>query len=105
MGRRVLLLILLGLASLARSDGQDAFEARQPALLPSAAAERDFRLFSVAARLALREDLPRTFALFDSLPRDSTAGGAFHGYVLMGTYLKFRNLLPDSLQRKKVETQ
>jgi hypothetical protein len=104
MGRRVPLLILLGLVTLAQSDGQDVFEARQRALLRSAAAERDVRLFSVAARLGLREDLPRTFALFDSLARDSTAGGAFHGYVLMGTYLKFRNLLPDSLRKKVRES-
>jgi len=102
--RLLYLLTLLTFVPMVRAIGQDAFETRKHRLLMTAEAESEIRLYSVAAQLALGKDIPRALALFDSLAGDSTSGGAFHGYVLMGTFLKFRGILPDSLHRKVRET-
>ena len=105
MNPRTWFLVLIVLLPVFRMPaGQDAFEARQQRLLETLSRESEIRLYSVAAQLALRRDVPRALAAFDSLARDSTMGGMFHEYVLMGTYLKFRSILPESLQHKVRDT-
>jgi hypothetical protein len=80
-----------------------AFVARQRRLL-TVLSKEPLSLPSIAGRLAVEPDRAGALAAFDSLGRDRRLSGAFHGYALMGVYLHFRSIFPDSLRRLVRET-
>jgi hypothetical protein len=76
------------------------FSQRAGELLSVVSAEEETSFFSLAARLKTGTDRPRAYAILDSMSRDVAMGGMFYAYTLVGTYLHFRDGLPDSLHRK-----
>ena len=102
--RRIgLRLLLLGGVLLCRiegaSGGSGDFESRRLRLLDVVSREADRSLFPAAARLAVKKETATAFRILDSLARDQTIGGMFYAYSMIGTYLHFRAVLPDSLHR------
>lgn len=87
-------MLFVTFCSLCRAAGDNGFEARQRRLIEIVSKEPEASIYTLAARLALRTNIPSTVHAFDS------ALGMFHGHTLMGAYLHFRSLLPDSLHRK-----
>jgi len=79
---------------------ENSFEARRARLLQVASSEQDTSFFSAAARIALGRERGTAFGMLDSLSRDRVMGGMFYAYTLIGTYLHFREELPDSLHEK-----
>jgi len=99
--RRVFALPLLALMAVAAFAGTDTgFESRCARLLEVASEETETSFFSLAAKLRVRKDLPRAYAILDSMSRDISMGGMFYAYTLIGTYLHTRPMIPDSLHRK-----
>ena len=95
MRRSVFVIVLLvTLSSLYAVADDGAFVARQRRLLEIVSREPGASIYSLAAKFAIGRDIERNTIAFDS------AMGSFHGYTLMGTYLRFRSILPDSLHRK-----
>jgi hypothetical protein len=90
------------LFALVHSPGEAAddsvFVARQRRLL-TVLSKEPLSLPNIAGRLAVEGDRAGALASFDSMGRDRRLSGAFHGYALMGVYLRFRSVLPDSLHR------
>ena len=97
MIRTVALLLLLAGTAAAQDHG---FSARASELLSVVAGEEETSFFSLAARLRAGTDRERAYAIMDSMSRDVAMGGMFYAYTMMGTYLHFRDGLPDSLHRK-----
>jgi hypothetical protein len=93
-----LLLLLIAAHSLYAASDDSAFVARQRRLLEVLSRE-PLSLPALAGRLAVGRDLPGALTAFDSMGRDRRFAGAFHGYALMGVYLRFRSALPESLHR------
>jgi hypothetical protein len=91
------LLLLVTVQPLSGASDDSAFVARQRRLLEVLSGE-PLSLPALAGRFAVGRDLPGTLAAFDSMGRDRKLAGMFHGYALMGVYLRFRPLIPDSLQ-------
>jgi hypothetical protein len=75
-----------------------AFVARQRRLL-TVLSKEPLSLPNIAGRFAVEPDHTGAFSAFDSLGRDRWLSAAFHGYALMGVYLHFRSIFPDSLHR------
>lgn len=95
MRRSVFVIVLLVTLSRLYGVADDgAFVARQRWLLEIVSREPGASIYSLAAKFAIGRDIERNTIAFDS------AMGSFHGYTLMGTYLRFRSILPDSLHRK-----
>ncbi len=92
------LLLLIAADSLYATSGDSAFVSRQRRLLEILSRE-PLSLPALAGRFAAGRDLPGAVAAFDSMGRDRRFVGAFHGYALIGVYLRFRSILPDSLHR------
>ncbi len=76
------------------------FETRRTRLLDVAAAETEYNMMTILAKLHTGRDLPRAYTMLDSMTHDRAMGGMFFAYSLIGTYLHTRHLLPDSLHRK-----
>lgn len=91
--------LLLSVSQITAADDH-GFGARASRLLDVAAGETETSFFSLAARIRLGRDLPRAYAIMDSMTRDISMGGMFYAYTLMGTYLHVRSVLPDSLHKK-----
>ena len=85
---------LVTLCSLYAMADDGAFEARQRRFLDVVSREPGVSIYSLAAKCAVGRDIHRTVIEFDS------AIGSFHGYTLMGTFLRFRSILPDSTRGK-----
>ena len=79
---------------------QAAFEARRQRLIDVVSRERDRSFNTVTAKLFTGNDKPFALMMLDSLATDEGIGGMFYAYSAIGTYLKFRDQLPDSLKRK-----
>jgi len=86
--------LLVSLGTVYATPDDHAFEARQHRFLEVVSIEPGVSIYSLAARFAVGRDIDRAIVAFDS------AIGSFHGYTLMGTYLRFRSILPDSVHRK-----
>ena len=76
------------------------FEARRVRLIDVVSGEQEKSVFSVAARFQTGRDLARACAMLDSLTEDRSIGGMFYAYSMIGTYLRFRDIIPDSLRKK-----
>ncbi len=99
--RSLLALPVLAFVAVTAYAGTDSgFDPRCARLLDVASAETETSFFSLAAKLRVRRDLPRAYAILDSMSRDISMGGMFYAYTLIGTYLHARPLIPDSLHRK-----
>ncbi len=102
IGYFLLLICFLVHASCEAADDR-AFVARQRRILTVLSRE-PLSLPSIAGRLAVDPDRAGAFAAFDSLGSDRRLSAPFHGYALMGVYLHFRSVFPDSLHRLVRET-
>lgn len=76
------------------------FEQRKARVLEVAAAESEYNLLTIAAKLRTGRDLPQAYHMLDSMAHDRAMGGMFYCYTMIGVYLFTRDLLPDSLARK-----
>ncbi len=97
------LLFSLLICSPGEAADEGAFVARQRRLL-TVLSKEPLSLPSIAGRLAVETEHAAALAAFDSLGRDRRLSASFHGYALMGVYLHFRPLFPDSLRRLVRET-
>lgn len=93
-----LLVLLIAPHPLCAGSDDSAFVARQRRLLEVLSRE-PLSLPALGGRFAVGRDVPGAVAAFDSIGRDRSMAGMFHGYMLMGVYLRFRSILPDSLCR------
>lgn len=89
---------LIGTAGLNDAGASDV-AARRARLLDVASQEAEYNVMTILAKLKTRRDLPRAFAMLDSMTRDQAMGGMFFAYSMMGVYLHTRDILPDSLRR------
>jgi hypothetical protein len=96
--RTLLFLIVFLMLPLSSAAIDTAFVDRQRRLLEILSHE-PLSLPSLAGRFATRSDLSESVALFESLGRDRRLAAGFHGYSLMGVYLRFRSLLPESARQ------
>jgi hypothetical protein len=78
----------------------DDFEQRRTRLLQVAAAEQEYSLITILAKLQTRTDLDKAYVMLDSMAHDRAVGGMFFAYSMMGVYLHARDVLPDSLRTK-----
>ncbi|HTY36495.1 MAG TPA: hypothetical protein VMH23_05260 [Bacteroidota bacterium] len=95
--------LVLGVGTLASQTGQTPaaqFEQRRQRLLDVVSKERDRGFFTVTAKLVTGHDRDWAIAMLDSLTTDESIGGMFYSYSAIGTYLRVKNLLPDSLKHK-----
>ena len=76
------------------------FEQRSRRLLEVVSQERDRSFFTVAAKLVTGRDREYAIAMLDSLATDESIGGMFYSYAAIGTFLRLKNQLPDTLLRK-----
>ena len=76
------------------------FEQRRQRLLDVVSQERDRGFFTVTAKFITGRDKEWATAMLDSLTTDESIGGMFYSYTAIGTYLRLRDQLPDSLKRK-----
>jgi hypothetical protein len=79
---------------------QAQFDQRRQQLLDAVSRERDRGFFTVTAKLAEGRDKEWALAMLDSLTTDESIGGMFYSYSAIGTYLRLRDQLPDSLKQK-----
>jgi hypothetical protein len=79
---------------------RDAFETRRMRLIDVVSRERDRSFNTVTAKLFSGNDKTYALTVLDSLTTDESIGGMFYAYSAIGTYLKFRDQLPDSMKRK-----
>lgn len=100
----ILLLVFAGAPDCGWAQGgstsQTAFEVRRQRLIDVVSRERDRSFNTVTAKLFAGNDKAFALAMLDSLATDESIGGMFYAYSAIGTYLKFRDQLPDSLKRK-----
>jgi hypothetical protein len=83
-----------------RSASESQFEQRRQRLIDVVSQERDRGFFTVAAKLSTGRDKEFAVAMLDSLTGDESIGGMFYSYMAIGTYLRLKDQLPDSLIRK-----
>jgi hypothetical protein len=76
------------------------FEHRRQRLLDVVSQERDRGFFTVTAKFITGRDKEWAMAMLDSLTTDESIGGMFYSYTAIGTYLRLRDQLPDSLKQK-----
>jgi hypothetical protein len=76
------------------------FEQRRQRLLDVVSQERDRGFFTVTAKFMTGRDKEWAAAMLDSLTTDESIGGMFYSYTAIGTYLRLKDQLPDSLKRK-----
>jgi hypothetical protein len=76
------------------------FEQRRLRLLDVVSQERDRGFFTVTAKFVTGRDKEWAAAMLDSLTNDESIGGMFYSYSAIGTYLRLKDQLPDSLKRK-----
>ena len=93
--RSILLLVLAPMVGHA-----DGFDQRRERMLQVAAAEQEYNLMTVLAKLKTRIDVDRAYVMLDSMAHDRAMGGMFFAYSMMGVYLHTHALLPDSLRVK-----
>ncbi len=96
----VLLLLCTGLAPIKAQTAAAQFEQRKQRLLDVVSQERDRGFFTVAAKFITGRDIEWAMAMLDSLTTDESIGGMFYSYTAIGTYLRLKDQLPDSLKRK-----
>jgi hypothetical protein len=105
-GRTFLLLSLMvgsalyHLAAQTSSTQESRFEQRRQRLIDVVSQERDRGFFTVAAKFLAGRDKAFALAMLDSLTTDESIGGMFYSYTAIGTYLRLRDQLPDSLLQK-----
>ncbi len=104
-GRVLLVLIALGSVSIHSmaqmgSSPESRFEQRRLRLMDVVSQERDRGFFTVAAKLATGRDKEFALAMLDSLTSDESMGGMFYSYMAIGTYLRLKDQLPDTLLHK-----
>jgi hypothetical protein len=98
-----LLLICKGLAPLSAQTAAtpaEQFEQRRQRLLDVVSQERDRGFFTVTAKFITGRDKEWALAMLDSLTTDESIGGMFYSYTAIGTYLRLKDQLPDSLKQK-----
>jgi hypothetical protein len=113
MGRLKTSIVTLVLASLMLADvatnrlraqsssaTDSGFTTRCNRLLDVVSQERDRGFFTVAAKLKEGRDKTFALAMLDSLTTDESIGGMFYSYMAIGTYLRLKDQLPDSLLKK-----
>ncbi len=76
------------------------FEQRCHRLLEVVSQERDRGFYTVVAKIVAERDKEFALAMLDSLTTDESIGGMFYAYAAIGTYLKIRDQVPDSLRQK-----
>jgi len=86
--------------SFSAAQSQSSFTERKSRLRNAAAQEARKDFFTVIAKLQTQTNVPQALSMLDSLARDEGIGGMFYAYGLIGTYLRARSLLPDSLHVK-----
>jgi len=99
----VLALTCLSARSLPAQDGSSPaaqFEQRRQRLLDVVSQERDRGFFTVTAKFITGRDTEWAMAMLDSLTTDESIGGMFYSYTAIGTYLRLKDQLPDSIKRK-----
>ncbi len=96
----VLLLLCTGLAPIRAQTAAAQFEKRKQRLLDVVSQERDRGFFTVTAKFITGRDIEWAMAMLDSLTTDESIGGMFYSYTAIGTYLRLKDQLPDSLKRK-----
>ena len=86
----------------AQNDSSPAaqFEQRRQRLLDVVSRERDRGFFTVTAKLITGHDKEWALQMLDSLTTDESIGGMFYSYSAIGTYLRLKDQLPDSLKNK-----
>jgi hypothetical protein len=82
------------------STPQSRFEQRSQRLIDVVSQERDRGFFTVAAKISAGRDQDFALAMLDSLTVDESMGGMFYSYMAIGTYLRLRDQLPDTLLKK-----
>ena len=101
----LLLIVMVGSASnhsmaQTSSTPEARFEQRRQRLIDVVSQERDRGFFTVAAKLSVGKDKDFAVAMLDSLTTDESIGGMFYAYMAIGTYLRLRDQLPDTLLHK-----
>jgi len=96
----VILLTVLLLVPSVEARAQPSFEQRRQRLIEVVAGERDRSFFTVTAKLVTGKDKEFAIQMLDSLTTDQSIGGMFYSYAAIGSYLRLRDQLPDSLKAK-----
>ena len=96
----ILILMMLLTTPAVFAAGDTLFEARKSRLIDVVSGENETSFYAVSAKLSVKRDLAVAFTMLDSLCNDRSIGGNFYAYTLIGTYLRFRDILPDSLHQK-----
>jgi hypothetical protein len=105
-GKAVLLLIVMmgipchHVTAQTASSPERGFEQRRQRLIEVVSGERDRGFFTVAAKMTTGKDKDFALAMLDSLTTDESIGGMFYSYMAVGTYLRLRDQLPDTLLQK-----
>jgi hypothetical protein len=97
---RVIPFVFLLVTMPARSPGQTTFEQHRQRLIDVVSGERDRGFFTVTAKFTVHRDTAWALRMLDSLTADQSIGGMFYSYAAIGTYLKLRDQLPDSMRQK-----
>jgi hypothetical protein len=96
----VFLMICMDLSPLRAQTPATQFEQRRQRLLDVVSQERDRGFFTVTAKFITGRDKEWALAMLDSLTTDESIGGMFYSYTAIGTYLRLKDQLPDSLKLK-----
>jgi uncharacterized protein YpmB len=97
----VLLIIMIsGLGAGCVQSDQKQFETRRKTALRVASNQDRVEFYTAAAKISMKTDKTNAFDILDSLSRDTSIGGMFYAFQLIGTYLFLENDLPDSLKVK-----
>lgn len=96
----LILLVVVFFALSAESGARSSFEQRRQRLIEVVSGERDRSFFSVTAKLITGKDRDFAIQMLDSLTTDQSIGGMFYSYAAIGSYLRLRDQLPDSLRAK-----
>lgn len=89
-----------GLKAQSATSPEAQFELRRQRLLDVVSKERDRGFFTVTAKFVTGRDKEWALAMLDLLTTDESIGGMFYSYTAIGTYLRLKDQLPDSLKRK-----
>jgi YD repeat-containing protein len=78
----------------------ETFAARKARVLEVAAGEKEYNLFTIAAKFRTGRDVAQACRMLDSMAHDRAMGGMFYSYTMIGLYLFTRDVLPESLAVK-----
>lgn len=102
MKKIIFLLFILGMSINTNHTigAQTIFEERAGLTLQSAAADDEFNLYVVTAKLVQGTDKETALRDFRKLTNDQLLGGMFFAYQMIGAYLYTRDLLPGDLKEE-----